>query len=154
MAVLRPDRFMTGAVGTSKTITAHTPLTAAFKGAYTGLIDVQLANAGDQGWTGARCWDVLASRQAAVAGAPAILRRGRRSRSPRSSLTAPWASSGLRLAAAMDHEVSGPATQVRSESMPNWARTTVSTVLEPGQPLVIVKTLAYGWSSLRSVPAL
>ena len=62
--------------------------------------------------------------------------------------------SGLRLAAAMDHEVTGPEAQVRSESMPDWARTTVTTVLDPGQPLVIVKTLGYGWSSQRSLPAL
>ncbi len=62
--------------------------------------------------------------------------------------------SRLRMAAAMDHEVTGPEAQVRSESMPDLARTTVVTVLDPGKPLVIVKTLGYGWSSLRSLPAL
>ena len=62
--------------------------------------------------------------------------------------------SKLRMAAAMDHEVTGPEAQVRSESMPDWARTTVATVLDPGTPLVIVKILGYGWSSLRSLPAL
>ncbi len=62
--------------------------------------------------------------------------------------------SRLRMAAAMDHEVTGPEAQVHSESMPDWARTTVATVLDPGTPLVIVKTLGYGWSSLRSLPAL
>ena len=62
--------------------------------------------------------------------------------------------SRLRMAAAMDHEVTGPEAQVRSESMPDWARTTVVTILDPGKPLVIVKTLGYGWSSLRSLPAL
>lgn len=60
--------------------------------------------------------------------------------------------SRLRMAAAMDHEVAGPEAQVRSEPMPDWARTTVVTVLDPGRPLVIVKTLSYGWSSLRSLP--
>ena len=35
------------------------------------------------------------------------------------------------MAAAMDHEVTGPEAQVRSESMPEWARTTVVTVLDP-----------------------
>jgi alpha,alpha-trehalose phosphorylase len=39
--------------------------------------------------------------------------------------------SRLRMAAAMDHEVTGPEAQVRSESMPEWARTTVVTVLDP-----------------------
>jgi alpha,alpha-trehalose phosphorylase len=62
--------------------------------------------------------------------------------------------SKLRMAAAMYHEVTGPEAQVHSESMPDWARTTVVTVLDPGTPLVIVKTLGYGWSSLRSLPAL
>jgi alpha,alpha-trehalose phosphorylase len=63
--------------------------------------------------------------------------------------------SGLRMAAAMDHVVDGPealATDVESE--PDLARVTVSTELEPGQVLRIVKLLAYGWSSRRSLPSL
>jgi trehalose/maltose hydrolase-like predicted phosphorylase len=62
--------------------------------------------------------------------------------------------SKLRMAAAMNNEVTGPEAQVHSESMPDWARTTITTVLDPGEPLVIVKTVGYGWSSLRSLPAL
>ncbi|MQY02177.1 glycoside hydrolase family 65 protein [Actinomadura macrotermitis] len=63
--------------------------------------------------------------------------------------------SGLRLAAAMDHEVHGPdPISVESESVPDVARMTVATRLEPGQKLRIVKYLAYGWSSRRSRPAL
>ncbi len=63
--------------------------------------------------------------------------------------------SGLRLAAAMDHVVDGPAlTEVNAESEPDMGRVTVTTVLEPGQRLRIVKLLAYGWSSLRSRRAL
>ena len=64
-------------------------------------------------------------------------------------------SSGLRVAAAMDHDVSGPVgTQVRSEATADIGRTTVITRLEPGQKLTVAKYLAYGWSSQRSQPAL
>lgn len=63
--------------------------------------------------------------------------------------------SGLRMAAAMDHQIDGPghmATDI--ESYPDVARLTVATRLEPGQRLRIVKYLAYGWSSRRSRPTL
>ena len=40
------------------------------------------------------------------------------------------------------------------ESETDLARLTVTTELEPGQPLRIVKLLAYGWSSQRSLPSL
>ncbi len=63
--------------------------------------------------------------------------------------------SKLRMAAAMDHVVEGPdGTVTTSESEDNLARVTVTTELEPGQPLRLVKFLAYGWSSQRSLPAL
>jgi alpha,alpha-trehalose phosphorylase len=63
--------------------------------------------------------------------------------------------SGLRLAAGMDHIVTGPEhTVVTTESMPDWARTTVACVLEPGETLRVVKFIGYGWSSQRSRPAL
>ena len=56
--------------------------------------------------------------------------------------------SGLRVAAAMDHEVEGPAKlKVTSEATEDIGRTTVITRLEPGETLTIVKYLAYGWSS-------
>ncbi|CAA9277567.1 MAG: GH65 [uncultured Acidimicrobiales bacterium] len=65
------------------------------------------------------------------------------------------ARSELRLAAAMDHLVEGPtATDVSAEIEPDTGRVTVTTVLEPGERLRIVKFLAYGWSSLRSRQAL
>ncbi|MEO7443737.1 MAG: family 65 glycosyl hydrolase, partial [Acidimicrobiales bacterium] len=65
------------------------------------------------------------------------------------------AASGLRLAAAMDHVVVGPdGTQVTAEAIPDTARVTVTTVLEPGQRLCVIKFVAYGWSSLRSERAL
>ncbi len=65
------------------------------------------------------------------------------------------AASNLRMAAAMDHIVDGPrGTEVFAECGPDTGRVTVTTVLEPGRRLRIVKLLAYGWSSLRSRQAL
>src|SRR5687768_3322637 len=63
--------------------------------------------------------------------------------------------SGLRVAAAMDHEVQGPeGLKVASEATEDIGRTTVIARLQPGQTLRLVKYLAYGWSSRRSLPAL
>jgi alpha,alpha-trehalose phosphorylase len=63
--------------------------------------------------------------------------------------------SGLRMAAALDHVVDGPdGTVTTCESEPDLARVTVSTELEPGRKLTVVKLLAYGWSAERSAPAL
>ncbi|NEE02799.1 glycoside hydrolase family 65 protein [Phytoactinopolyspora halotolerans] len=63
--------------------------------------------------------------------------------------------SGLRMAAAMTHQVEGPEeTMVNTEAFPDWARTTIACVLEAGQRLRVVKLLAYGFSSQRSLPAL
>jgi alpha,alpha-trehalose phosphorylase len=63
--------------------------------------------------------------------------------------------SGLMMAAAMDHDVDVPGrVEVSSEASDDLARTTVICGLRPGQQLRIVKYLGYGWSSLRSRPAL
>src|SRR6266478_4184585 len=63
--------------------------------------------------------------------------------------------SGLRIGAAMDHQIEGPPEMVvASESVPDIARVTITTRLAPGQRLRIVKFIAYGWSSLRSRPAI
>jgi trehalose/maltose hydrolase-like predicted phosphorylase len=63
--------------------------------------------------------------------------------------------SGLMMAAAMDHLVDVPGrVEVATDAGDDWARTTVICGLRPGQQLRIVKYLAYGWSSLRSRPAL
>jgi alpha,alpha-trehalose phosphorylase len=63
--------------------------------------------------------------------------------------------SGLRIAAAMDHQVEGPEnTDLDISSSPDVGRLTVATRLAPGQRLRIVKYLAYGWSSQRTRPAL
>ncbi|MGV9802717.1 glycoside hydrolase family 65 protein [Mycobacterium sp. NPDC003449] len=63
--------------------------------------------------------------------------------------------SALMMAAAMDHDVEVPGrVEVSTDSREDLARTTVICGLRPGQKLRIVKYLAYGWSSLRSRPAL
>ena len=63
--------------------------------------------------------------------------------------------SGLMMSAAMDHEIEVPGrVEVHTEARADLARTTVICGLRPGQKLRIVKYLAYGWSSLRSRPAL
>ena len=63
--------------------------------------------------------------------------------------------SGLMMAAAMDHDIDVPGrVEFGTEASEDLARTTVICGLRPGQQLRIVKYLAYGWSSLRSRPAL
>jgi alpha,alpha-trehalose phosphorylase len=63
--------------------------------------------------------------------------------------------SGLRVAAAMEHEVYAPARKtIETEGYEDWVRTTVGCVLKPGEKLRVVKYLTYGWSSRRSLPAL
>ena len=62
--------------------------------------------------------------------------------------------SGLRVGAAMDHQVEAPpSVRVSSESFPDLARVTITATLEPGQRLRLVKFVAYGWSAVRSQPA-
>jgi alpha,alpha-trehalose phosphorylase len=63
--------------------------------------------------------------------------------------------SELMMAAAMDHDIEVPGRmEVHTEAWEDLARTTVICGLRPGQQLRIVKYLAYGWSSVRSRPAL
>ena len=63
--------------------------------------------------------------------------------------------SKLRMASGMDHMVEGPeVTMTETESEPDLARVTITTELEPGEPLRVAKVLAYGWSSQRSRPSL
>jgi alpha,alpha-trehalose phosphorylase len=63
--------------------------------------------------------------------------------------------SGLQMAAGMDHHVEAPGgVDVETRVDSDWARTTVVTTLEAGQRVRLVKLLAYGWSGLRSEPAL
>lgn len=64
-------------------------------------------------------------------------------------------SSGLRVAAAMDHRVSGTdRVSVSCETSPDASRVVVTDVLEPGERLRLVKLIAYGWSKKRTLPAL
>ena len=63
--------------------------------------------------------------------------------------------SGRLMAAGMDHVVDAPG-DLREETdvRPDWARTTIVTVLQPGERLRVVKFLGYGWSTSRSSDAL
>lgn len=63
--------------------------------------------------------------------------------------------SKLRIGAAMDHIIEGPAqTTIETESLPDITRISVTARLEPGEKLRMVKFIAYGWSSVRSRPAI
>ncbi len=63
--------------------------------------------------------------------------------------------SGLRVAAGMAHEITGPEKMVRrTESFPDLGRSTVAAEVKVGEQLRIVKYVGYGWSSQRSKPAL
>jgi alpha,alpha-trehalose phosphorylase len=62
--------------------------------------------------------------------------------------------SKLLMAAGMDHVVDGPDGMASgAESGAEVGRFTVAAALEPGQRVRLVKFLAYGWSSQRSLPA-
>ncbi|MFP5021788.1 glycoside hydrolase family 65 protein [Pseudonocardia phyllosphaerae] len=62
--------------------------------------------------------------------------------------------SGLRCAAAMEHEVFGPdGFEVSTDANEDLARTTIIARVKPGETLKVIKYLAYGWSSRRSLPA-
>jgi alpha,alpha-trehalose phosphorylase len=63
--------------------------------------------------------------------------------------------SNLTIGAAMDHVVDGPdGTDTSGEAFPDVARLTVVSRIAAGKPLRLVKFIAYGWSSSRSVPAI
>jgi len=65
------------------------------------------------------------------------------------------AQSGLHVAAGMDHDIECPGQyDVENEVRPDWARTSVVTVLQPGEKLRMVKYVGYGWSSVRTSTAL
>jgi alpha,alpha-trehalose phosphorylase len=63
--------------------------------------------------------------------------------------------SDLLVAAGMEHLVEGPGrVEVETDARKDWARTSVVCTLKAGQKLRVVKLLAYGWSSMRTEPAL
>ena len=64
-------------------------------------------------------------------------------------------SSRLMVGAAMDHQIDGPAdTGTAMTSGPDLARLTITATAAPGAPLRVTKFVGYGWSSVRTVPAL
>ncbi|HWX96967.1 MAG TPA: glycoside hydrolase family 65 protein [Solirubrobacteraceae bacterium] len=78
-----------------------------------------------------------------------------RERDTRALLAHSTRASGLTMAAAMDHLVEGPErTEATAESFEDVGRLLVSADLVPGEPLRVVKFLAYGWSAQRSLPAI
>ncbi len=63
--------------------------------------------------------------------------------------------SKLRVAAGMQHVVEAPdGYRQVTQSAPDIVRLAVSVPLEPGQQLRLVKFVAYGWSAVRTLPAL
>jgi alpha,alpha-trehalose phosphorylase len=63
--------------------------------------------------------------------------------------------SRLRVGAAMNHDIEGPpGTVVESSSYPDSSRVSITARLEPGQKLRLVKYIGYGWSRMRSQPAI
>ncbi len=63
--------------------------------------------------------------------------------------------SGLRVGAAMDHVLDGPAgLRTETRVSPDAGMLTAATMLRPGQRLRLVKFVAYGWSSVRSLEAI
>ncbi len=74
---------------------------------------------------------------------------------PRAVLVHGTRNSKLRLAAGMFHEVYGPERMTTvSEAFPDLGRLMVAAEVAAGQELRLVKYLGYGWSRLRSRPAL
>lgn len=64
-------------------------------------------------------------------------------------------SSELSMVAGMDHMYDGPEnTRVSSISEPDLARVTFSSEIAPGESMSVTKFVGYGWSSIRSMPAL
>jgi alpha,alpha-trehalose phosphorylase len=62
--------------------------------------------------------------------------------------------SGLRMGAGMDHVIEGPPdTEVVVDSFPELGRVSIAAEIADGQRLRLVKFVAYGWSGVRSLPA-
>ncbi len=93
-------------------------------------------------------------RSAAVLDAPLVGQEHQASHR-RATLVHATAGSGLLLAVTMDHQVTCPArTRLMTESRPDLTRLTVAARLRPGQRLRLVKFVGYGWSAVRTRPAL
>jgi alpha,alpha-trehalose phosphorylase len=62
--------------------------------------------------------------------------------------------SGLLMASAIDHFIDGPpGTETRASSRDDLGRVMITTELQPGQKLRVVKFISYGWSGQRSLPS-
>jgi alpha,alpha-trehalose phosphorylase len=61
--------------------------------------------------------------------------------------------SGLRVGAAMNHLIDGPDPRIESQAFADGGLVTAAAVVAPGQRLSLVKYVAYGWSGVRSLPA-
>jgi alpha,alpha-trehalose phosphorylase len=93
------------------------------------------------------------SRAAAMLSAP-LRSLYSAARETRAVLAHATTASGLTMAAAMDHVIDGPeGTAASEESFEDLARVMVSAEIAPDRPLRVVKFLAYGWSSQRSMPS-
>lgn len=63
--------------------------------------------------------------------------------------------SGLSMVAGMDHMYDGPEkTRVSAVSEPDLCRVTFSSEIAAGEKMTVTKFVGYGWSSIRSMPAL
>ncbi|MBM4540563.1 family 65 glycosyl hydrolase [Rhodococcus hoagii] len=69
-------------------------------------------------------------------------------------LTHTTAESGLRIAVAMDHEVTGPGVHVEVESYPDQGRVTITSELARGERVRMVKYVSHAWSARRTPPAM
>ncbi|MPY96639.1 MAG: family 65 glycosyl hydrolase [Actinophytocola sp.] len=77
------------------------------------------------------------------------------SKDHRAALVHRTAMSGLRMAAAMDHEIDAPdSLETTIEAEEDLARLTAAVDVPRGGCLTVTKFLGYGWSSQRSAPAL
>jgi alpha,alpha-trehalose phosphorylase len=98
--------------------------------------------------------EVASDPRAAAALAAPLRSEAFDGRNTRALLTHTTASSGLRMSAAMAHEIDGPdGTESSVEVFEDLARVTVTADVAPGAPLRLIKLVAYGWSSTRSLPA-
>jgi alpha,alpha-trehalose phosphorylase len=92
-------------------------------------------------------------RVAAVLRSP-LVAEARRAHATGALLVHRTRESRLRMAAAMEHLIEGPSDlRCRTDADADLARTTVVCRLAPGERLRLVKLVAYGWSSRRSLPA-
>ena len=96
-------------------------------------------------------------RAAAVLGSPLVSEEHSATDggNPRAMLVHGTRRSKLRLAAGMTHLITGPERMSQSaESSADVARQTVAAEVGVGEELCLVKYVGYGWSSVRSRPAL